>query len=99
MGADFKLNNDTNLRAGFIHGANPVPTNTVFSIFPAIVENHLTLGFGHNFGKISLDFAFIHALNKTQDAVTSGHLIANEYNNSTDELSENLFMTSLGYSF
>ncbi|KAA3658074.1 MAG: hypothetical protein DWQ10_11910 [Calditrichaeota bacterium] len=99
MGADFKLNEKTNLRAGFIHGSNPVPSNTVFAIFPAIVENHVTLGFGHNFGNIMFDFAYIHALNKAQDAVTSNHLIANEYNGSTDELSENLFMTTLGYSF
>lgn len=99
MGADFKLNEKTNLRAGYIHGSNPVPANTVFSIFPAIVEDHLTMGIGHKFGNIALDLAYIHAFNNSQEAVSTGHLIGNEYNGSVDELSENLFMTTVGFSF
>ena len=98
-GVDFALNKKTNLRAGFIHGSNPVPQKTVFSIFPAIVENHLTVGVGQKVGNISIDFAYIHAFNKELKASESGHLIGSEYNGSTDQLSENLFMTTVGYAF
>jgi long-chain fatty acid transport protein len=99
MGADFKLTDMTRLRAGFIHGSNPVPNNTVFAIFPAIVENHLTMGIGQRLGVFDLDVAFIHAFNKTQTAVSNGHLLANEYNGSIDQLSENLMMTTISFGF
>lgn len=98
-GLDFAPNEKTNLRAGFIHGSNPVPQKTVFSIFPAIVENHLTLGVGRKVGNIAIDFAFIHAFNKELKASKTGHLIGGEYNGSSDQLSENLYMTTVGYAF
>jgi len=84
------------LRAGFIHGQNPVPAKSVFAIFPAIVENHLTLGFGHKIGNIQFDVAYAHAFNKTEKAVSTGHLIGSEYNGSVDQLSENLIITTIG---
>jgi len=94
VGVDYQFLEKTNIRAGFIHGRNPVPDNTVFSIFPAIVEDHLTLGFGQRFGRFEFDFAYIRALNETQNAVSTGHLVGTEYNASSSQLSENLIMTS-----
>ncbi len=96
MGADYKVTPKTSLRAGFIHGKNPVPANSVFAIFPAVVENHMTLGVGHMFGRFMFDFAYIHAFNKKQNAVATGHLLGAEYNGSVNQLSENLIMTTFG---
>lgn len=96
FGVDYKVTKKTNLRAGFIHGQNPVPAKSVFAIFPAIVENHLTLGFGHKIGNIQFDVAYAHAFNKTEKAVSTGHLIGSEYNGSVDQLSENLIITTIG---
>lgn len=96
FGLDYKVTEKTNLRAGFIHGQNPVPSSTVFAIFPAIVENHLTLGFGHKIGHLMFDVAYAHAFNKTENAVASGHAIGTEYNGSVDQLSENLIITTIG---
>lgn len=93
-GLDYKVTDKTNLRVGFIHGQNPVPDNTVFAVFPAIVENHVTFGFGHMFGRYGFDLAYVRALNYTQNAVTSGHLVGAEYNGSVDELAENLIITT-----
>lgn len=99
MGVDYNVTEMTSVRAGFIHGQNPVPNNTVFSIFPAIVENHVTMGFGQRFGRYQFDFAFIHAFNNTQDAAATGHLVGLEYNGSVEQLSENLIMTTLAIGF
>lgn len=96
FGADYLLQEGVNLRAGYIHGANPVPSSTVFSIFPAIVEDHITLGGGYSFNdRFTLDVAWIYSLNKKINGSTTGHLIGNEYNGSVDQLQENLIVTSL----
>ncbi len=99
FGVDYQLLERTRVRAGFIHGRNPVPSNTVFAIFPAIVENHLTLGFGQSFKRFDLDVAYIRAFTKSQKAVVTGHLLGSEYNGSLDKLNENLIMTSVMFKF
>lgn len=97
LGADYMVREGTQARIGFIHGTNPVPDNTVFSIFPAIVENHLTFGVGQVVaGRITVDAAYIFSFNKKQDAVSDNHLVGSEYNNSRDQLREQLFMLSVG---
>lgn len=96
VGADYRLTDATNVRAGFIHGKNPVASSTVFAIFPAIVENHITMGIGHMFNRRwGLDVAYILTLNKQQNGSASGHLIGTEYNGSRSQLKEHLIMTSL----
>ncbi len=99
FGAEYQVAERTNLRAGFIHGKNPVPDNTIFSIFPAIVENHITLGFGRGLSdKLNLDIAYGYTFNKKQKA-GSTNLIGQEYANSRNQLREQLLMTSLTYAF
>jgi len=46
FGAEYALDDATNLRAGFSHGNSPIASNNVFAnyLFPAIVENHFTVG-------------------------------------------------------
>jgi long-chain fatty acid transport protein len=96
FGVDYLLREGINLRSGYIHGANPVPASTVFSIFPAIVEDHITLGGGYTFNKrFTLDVAYIYSLNKKLNGSSAGHLIGNEYDGSTDQLQEQLIVTSL----
>ena len=46
-------------RVGYNHGKNPIPDQHVSFLWPAIVENHYTAGFGYAFSKQSeLNFAF-----------------------------------------
>jgi len=47
------------------------------------------------FGKYGFDLAYVRALNHTQNAVTSGHLVGAEYNGSVDELAETLIVTTV----
>ncbi len=65
VGAQYSVCETMDLRAGFSHGNNPVQTSEVlFNILaPAVIENHVTLGFTKKFGKKELDFAIVRALN------------------------------------
>ncbi|MCA9783770.1 MAG: outer membrane protein transport protein [Candidatus Cloacimonetes bacterium] len=50
LGAAFAWNEDLTLRFGFNHASNPVPDQYLNPLFPAIVENHYTLGAGYRIG-------------------------------------------------
>jgi len=99
LGAEYILNEDVTLRGGYAYGSNPVPSSTIFPVFPAIVENHITLGGSYKLmNSLTVNAAFELVLNKDEnaDAVSK---IANEYNNSVSSLSENLFHLSVSYAF
>jgi long-chain fatty acid transport protein len=65
VGAQYGVCETMDLRAGFSHGNNPVQESEVmFNILaPAVIENHVTLGFTKRFGKKELDIAIVRALN------------------------------------
>ncbi len=44
IGGEYDVNSSLTVRAGFDHGNNPVPASTIFPVFPAIVENHISVG-------------------------------------------------------
>ncbi|MBT9538413.1 OmpP1/FadL family transporter [Thiobacillus sp.] len=49
-------------RIGYNHGSNPIPDENVSYLWPAIVEDHYTVGFGYAFSKQSdLNFALSYA--------------------------------------
>jgi len=47
LGANFQVNKDLVVRAGYSHGNQPIPSSeTLFNVIaPAVIEDHLTLGF------------------------------------------------------
>lgn len=47
LGLSYKLNDALTGRIGYNHGKNPIPDNNVSFLWPAIVENHYTAGFGY----------------------------------------------------
>ncbi|MDP3683386.1 MAG: outer membrane protein transport protein, partial [Ignavibacteria bacterium] len=99
LGAEYVLNEDVTLRGGYAYGSNPVPSSTVFPVFPAIVENHITVGGSYKLtGNFSVNAAYEFVLNKDLNADPVSK-IASEYNNSVSSLSENLFHLSVSYSF
>lgn len=62
LGGAYKLDDAWTLRAGLSLSSNPVPDAYVHPLFPAIVKNHYTAGFGYRFNKsTSLDAAISHA--------------------------------------
>lgn len=58
LGVAYKFNDALTGRVGYNHGKNPIPDATVNLLWPAIVEDHYTAGFGYVFSKQSeLNFA------------------------------------------
>ena len=47
LGAAYQYNEDLTFRFGMNHASNPVPDSYLNPLFPAIVENHYTLGAGY----------------------------------------------------
>lgn len=69
LGGAFKVDGDLTIRGGYSHSSNPVPDATVHPLFPAIIKNHLTAGFGYQISKaMSLDGAVSHAPKVTVNA-------------------------------
>lgn len=51
IGAQYRINERLNVRAGYNYGKNPVPAATLNPLFPAIVEKHYTAGFDYRIGQ------------------------------------------------
>ncbi|TCJ15053.1 aromatic hydrocarbon degradation protein [Parasulfuritortus cantonensis] len=48
LGVGYKATDKLSLRAGYNRASNPIPNSTVNYLFPAIVEEHYTMGFGYD---------------------------------------------------
>jgi long-chain fatty acid transport protein len=66
IGVEYAFNAMNTFRAGYNYGKNPVPDNNLNPLFPAIVEHHLTLGYGLTFGQWGVNLAYEHAFENTQ---------------------------------
>lgn len=98
LGAQYNVNEKLALRFGYNFANNPVPEETTIPIFPAVVENHITLGFGYKvMPNASFDLAYEYNMEKEADVETS--IIGDEYNNSKSTLSENVVHCGLTYNF
>jgi long-chain fatty acid transport protein len=72
LGGAYKVDDVWTVRGGYSHSSNPIPDGYVHPLFPAIVKNHYTAGFGYKISKsASLDAAISHA---PQVAVSAGML-------------------------
>jgi long-chain fatty acid transport protein len=95
IGGEYAFSDAITGRIGYAYGANPVPSENLFPVFPAIVENHLMIGGSAKLSKaMSLHLAYEKALQNSQTA-SSVSKIAGEYNGSTCELGENIIHISL----
>lgn len=77
-GLSYQASDALLLRAGVNVANNPVPDFYMHPLFPAIITNHLTAGFGYRFSKTStIDFAYSHAPEVT---VTNGSGVTVSHN-------------------
>jgi len=79
LGAGYKLNDDYTIRGGLNLANNPVPSEYMNPLFPAIIKNHVTAGLGYKMSKAStLDFSLVYAPPVKQKTnygeVTNGNL-------------------------
>ena len=62
IGGAYQFTKQLTLRAGYNYADNPVPDQYLNALFPAIVERHVTAGFGYGFNAAqSVDFSLQHA--------------------------------------
>jgi long-chain fatty acid transport protein len=66
FGAQYQVNQNWTVRAGYNYGRSPVPDDTLNPLFPAIVEHHLTAGFTYVVGNWDFDLALEHAFANSQ---------------------------------
>ncbi|MGE0081570.1 MAG: OmpP1/FadL family transporter [Thiohalomonadaceae bacterium] len=74
FGAAFKATDTITLRAGANIAENPIPDRTVHYLFPAIVENHYTVGIGYDIpsnGEINFAVAYAPEVEVTGSNPTS----------------------------
>lgn len=77
LGGAYKLTDQWTIRAGYNSGSNPVSSQYLNCLFPAIVQSHLTGGFGYAWsGSSSIDFSVVYGLNSTD---TSGYNVTVEH--------------------
>lgn len=80
LGAAYRVNDVLTLRGGLNLASNPIPKEMTNPLFPAIVEDHMTLGASYQLNKQwQLDAAMSHAGNVT--VATPGASISHSQNN------------------
>lgn len=97
VGGEYAFSKEFTLRMGYAYNNNPVPNATVFPIFPAVVEHHITVGASYNFSKkVTLNAAFETALNNKVTA-TNPSQVQSEFSGSTSQLSTLIGHVSVTY--
>ncbi len=82
LGIAYKATDALTLRAGANLADNPVPDATMHYLFPAIVENHYTIGFGYDLSKDSaLNFSLSHAPEVSQTNSMMGYKVDHSQTN------------------
>lgn len=66
LGAEYKLGDKQQIRAGYNYGKNPVPNSNLTPLFPAIVEHHLTMGYSYSWPSWQLNIAYEYGFNNSQ---------------------------------
>ncbi|MCX6163759.1 MAG: outer membrane protein transport protein [Ignavibacteriae bacterium] len=99
FGGEYDLSKKSTIRLGYAYGTNPVPSETVIPIIPAVLEHHIMAGFSYLLTKdFMANMGVEYGLNNKVTG-SNPHLVAAEYNNSIAELKNLLGHLSLTYSF
>jgi len=97
IGGEYLFTNRFTFRAGYAYNNNPVPSSTLFPIFPAIVENHLTAGVSYLVGKrVTINAAFERGFYKKQTAADPS-AVQSEFSGSTSGLKTSIGHISFSY--
>jgi long-subunit fatty acid transport protein len=98
VGGEYAATPALMLRGGVIYNTNPVANEGLFTIFPAIVTNSVTLGAGYQVGRTMFNLTYAHTLDNDEQAGTP-HLVATEYAGSTSRLGERTFSAGASWRF
>ena len=82
LGAAYRMTDALTLRGGLNMANNPVPDTYLNALFPAIIKNHVTAGFGYIIDRNShLDLAFSYAAKMTATSGATGIATSHEQYN------------------
>jgi long-chain fatty acid transport protein len=82
LGAAYRMTDALTLRGGLNMANNPVPDTYLNALFPAIIKNHVTAGFGYALDKKShLDLAFSYAAKVSATSGVTGVTTSHEQYN------------------
>jgi long-chain fatty acid transport protein len=82
LGAAYRMTDGLTLRGGLNMANNPVPDTYLNALFPAIIKNHVTAGFGYALDKKShLDLAFSYAAKVSATSGVTGVTTSHEQYN------------------
>ena len=98
LGAQYKIDDNWTVRAGYNYGQNPVPDETINPLFPANVEHHLTAGFTYTYSNWDFDFAYEHAFANSQTN-TGAPSLTNPFAGVEVEHSQNTLHFMVSYRF
>lgn len=99
LGIEYAINEMNTVRAGFNYGKNPVPADYLSPLFPAIVEKHVTLGYGLNLGNLGFDLAYELGLENTQTNNNDNAMVNPFGAGTTVSHSQNTIHFETAYSF
>ena len=92
------------LRGGVSHGSSPIDADNAFSnaLFPAIMETHVACGATYQLETISINFAYVHAMEETvtangNDMAAQG--LGNMGAGTEISMYQNTFTLGVGYKF
>lgn len=76
IGTEYSVTDYCKIRLGYNHGNNPIPDDNLLPYFPAIVEDHITIGTGLSWQQWQLDIALEWAL---KNSIESSNTLYSEH--------------------
>jgi len=99
FGGEYDLCKKMTVRAGYSYSTNPIPSETIIPIMPAILEHHIMAGFSYDIlEKLTMNLALEYGVKNTVTG-SANHKVASEYINSESSLQNLLGHISLNYNF
>lgn len=96
LGAEYLIDGQYALRAGYLFDQSPIPDNTLGPELPGGDRNGITLGCGYRWNNLSIDLAYAHLFIEDRSVTSS---IRNPQPLGEYVSSANIFGISLGYAF
>ena len=97
FGAHYDMNENWQLRAGYIYDKTPQPIESVSPLLPDDTRNDYTFGFGYKTGKFSLDFGYMFVDIGKRSTVEDGVGKNDNGFNGVYNSRADLYMFSFGY--
>lgn len=73
LGGEYMVSPQTAIRLGYYYDPAPAPDETLNILFPSSTNHVITAGFGHSFGKYSLDAAFEYLVGGDREVEPTAH--------------------------